>query len=114
MEDLDQTSSEFEKDQNAIKPTPIGYQLPHPINNLNSSKSNVNHVMNTFGQLHMGGFPSSSDNSFRFGQPLQNFSTWPQPPASWIDSIKQPQKYNNLLLLIFLENNYHSFNSYGF
>jgi len=48
--------------------------------------------MNTFGQLHMSGFPSSSESQFRFGQPLQNFSAWPQPPASWIDSIKQPQK----------------------
>jgi len=99
LEDLDQTSSEFEKDQNAAKPTPIGYQLPHPVNNLNSSQPNINPIMNTFGQLHMSGFPSSSENQFRFGQPLPNFSSWPQPPASWIDSIKQPQKYENLVFL---------------
>ncbi|XP_060875046.1 nonsense-mediated mRNA decay factor SMG7-like [Metopolophium dirhodum] len=91
LEDLDQTSSEFEKDQNAVKPTPIGYQLPHPVNNLNSSQTNINPVMNTFGHMQLSGFPSSSESQFRFGQPLQNFSAWPQPPASWIDSIKQPQ-----------------------
>jgi len=89
LEDLDQTSSEFEKDQNAVKPTPIGYQLPHPVN---PSQPNINSVINNFGQLHMNGFASSSDNSYRFNQPLPNFSTWPQPPASWIDGIKQPQK----------------------
>ncbi|VVC35938.1 Hypothetical protein CINCED_3A014859 [Cinara cedri] len=91
LEDLDQTSSEFEKDQNAIKPTPIGYQLPHPINNLNSPKSNINPIINNFGQMHINGFPSSPENPYRFGQPLPNFTAWPQPPASWIDSIKQPQ-----------------------
>lgn len=91
LEDLDQTSSEFEKDQNAVKPTPIGYQLPHPVNNINS-QPNINPVMNAFGHLHMGGFPSPPENPYRFGQPLPNFSTWPQPPTSWIDSIKQPQK----------------------
>jgi hypothetical protein len=93
LEDLDQTSSEFEKDQRAVKPTPIGYQLPHHSSNFNSSKPNINPTMNTFGQLHLSGFPTSSESPCRFGQPLPNFSTWPQPPASWIDSIKQPQKY---------------------
>lgn len=44
----------------------------------------------------MNGFPSPPENPYRFGQPLPNFSTWPQPPASWIDSIKQPQKLEDL------------------
>lgn len=91
LEDLDQTSSEFEKDQNAVKPTPIGYQLPHPVNAFNSPQLNINPV-NGFNQLHMSGFPSPSENPYRFSQPLPNFSAWPQPPANWIDnSIKQSQ-----------------------
>jgi len=89
---LDQTSSEFEKDQNALKPTPIGFQLPQSINTLNSAQSNINPVINGFGQLQMNEFSSPSDSPYRFSQPLPNFSTWPQPPASWIDNIKQPQK----------------------
>ncbi|XP_050541037.1 nonsense-mediated mRNA decay factor SMG7-like [Daktulosphaira vitifoliae] len=99
LEDLDQTSSEFEKDQNSIKPTPIGYQLPHtPL------KPNMNPLMNSFSHLHVNNLPTSSDNSYRFNQPLPNFSGWPQPPTNWIDNIKTQNNQQKLQMFPFVQN----------